>query len=64
MMKANVYTEYGPAEVFQLKEIDKPSPEDDEVLVKVHAASVNSSDVTMSRGEPFFGPPMVRIPQT
>jgi len=53
-MKAIVYTEYGPPDVLQLKEVEKPITKDDEVLVKVHAASVNSSDATMSRGEPFL----------
>jgi NADPH:quinone reductase-like Zn-dependent oxidoreductase len=53
-MKAIVYTEYGPPDVFQLKEVEKPTPKEDEVLVKVHAASVNSADATMSRGEPFL----------
>ena len=43
-MKAIVYTEYGPPAVFQLIEVDKPTPKDDEVLVKVYAASVNSWD--------------------
>jgi NADPH:quinone reductase-like Zn-dependent oxidoreductase len=53
-MKAIVCTEYGPPDVLQLKEVEKPTPEEDEVLVKVHAASVNSADATMSRGEPFL----------
>ena len=53
-MKAIVYTEYGPPDVFELKEVEKPTPKENEVLVKVHAASVNSADATMSRGEPFL----------
>jgi len=53
-MKAIVYTKYGPPDVFQLKEVEKPVPGDDEVLVKVYAASVNSADVSMSKGAPFL----------
>jgi NADPH:quinone reductase-like Zn-dependent oxidoreductase len=52
-MKAIVYTEYGPPDVLQLKEVDKPTPTKDEVLVKVRAASVNYSDWAFVRGKPY-----------
>jgi NADPH:quinone reductase-like Zn-dependent oxidoreductase len=53
-MKAIVYTKYGPPEVLQLKEVAKPTPKDDEVLIKVQAASVNRSDWEGLRGKPLY----------
>jgi 2-desacetyl-2-hydroxyethyl bacteriochlorophyllide A dehydrogenase len=53
-MKAIVYTEYGSPDVLQLKEVEIPSPKEDEVLVKVHAASVNAADWHLMRAEPFL----------
>ncbi len=53
-MKALVYTHYGSPDVLQLKEIEKPIPGDSEVLVKVHAATVNRTDCATIRAIPFF----------
>lgn len=53
-MKAIVYTKYGPPDVLQLKEIERPSPKEDEILVKVYAATVNRTDNATIRAMPFF----------
>ena len=53
-MKAIVRTRYGSPDVLQLKEIATPTPADEEVLIKVYAASVNPLDKYLMRGGPFF----------
>ena len=52
-MKAIVYHKYGLPDVLEQKEVEKPTPKDNEVLIKVHAASVNSWDWELLRGTPF-----------
>ncbi len=46
-MKAIVYTQYGSTDVLQLREVEKPEPGDDEILIKVHAAEVTKADCEM-----------------
>jgi len=53
-MKAIIYTEYGSPDVLQLMDVEKPSPKDNEVLIKVHAASANPADWHLMRAEPFL----------
>ena len=53
-MKAIVYTQYGTPDVLQLQEVEKPAPKDDEVLVEVHAASLNAGDWHCLIGKPFL----------
>ena len=53
-MKAIICTKYGSPDVLQLREVEKPVPQEDEVLIHIHAASLNSRDLRMLRAKPFF----------
>jgi len=54
-MKAIVYTEYGPPEVLRLAEVEKPVPQDWQVLIKIHATNAAASEAMGRRGESFVG---------
>jgi len=61
-MKAIVYTKYGSPDVLHFKEVEKPAPSDDEVLVRVHAATVTAGDVNV-RGFTFVPPGFGPLPR-
>ena len=68
-MKAIVSNKYGPPDTLELTEVEKPIPKDNQVLVKIHAASINFGNLVLLKGEPFlarfaFGlfKPKYRIP--
>ncbi len=53
-MRAVVHDRYGPPDVLRLEEVERPVPEDDEVLVRIHATTVNRTDCGFAAPSPFF----------
>jgi NADPH:quinone reductase-like Zn-dependent oxidoreductase len=53
-MKAVVCTQYGPPEVLQLKEVAKPTPKENQILIRIHAASITPSDCAFRKADPFI----------
>jgi len=53
-MKAIVFTQYGPPDGLKLREVPLPAPKDDELLIRVHASSINSWDWEFLNGIPFI----------
>jgi NADPH:quinone reductase-like Zn-dependent oxidoreductase len=62
-MRAAVRTSYGPPDVVRVAEVDKPIPKDNQVLVKVHATTVNRTDCGFRAGRPFFVRALTGLPQ-
>ncbi len=62
-MKAAVYTKYGTADVVEIKEVERPVPGDDEVLLRVRAASLNPLDWRLLKGAPYVFRLLFRLPK-
>jgi NADPH:quinone reductase-like Zn-dependent oxidoreductase len=54
LMRAMVYTRYGPPEIMELRQVDKPEPQEGEVLVRNYASAVTTGDWRLVIGRPFF----------
>ena len=53
-MKAILHTKYGPPDLLELTDVEKPTPKENQVLVKVHASSINAADYRTMRADPFL----------
>src|SRR2546428_13640568 len=53
-MRAVVYDRYGPPDVLRLEEVEQPVPKADEVLIKIHATTVNRTDCAVRAAKPFI----------
>jgi NADPH:quinone reductase-like Zn-dependent oxidoreductase len=62
-MRAVVYDRYGPPEVLRLEEVERPVPKDDEVLIKIHASTVNRTDTALRSAEYFFSRFVTGLPR-
>jgi len=62
-MRAAVRTSYGPPDVVRITEVDQPAPKDNQVLVKVHATTVNRTDCGFRAGRPFFVRVLTGLPR-
>ena len=60
-MKAIVCQKHGSPEVLQLREVDKPLPADDEILIRVHAATVTRGDIILRKLHPLLFLPMAVV---
>ncbi len=63
IMKAIIYTKYGSSDVLQYTDCEKPVPGDDQVLVRIHATSLNSADLRSMHGRPLLFRPMWGFPR-